>query len=295
MFQKIPARLKAILQAAFVTFLWSTSWVLIKVGLEDIPALTFAGLRYTLAFLFLLPFVARRRHWRALRTLSRGIWGRLVLLGILLYAVTQGAQFLSLFYLPAITTNMLLSFTSVLVAFLGFLLLDELPAPLQWGGLLLYLAGALLYFYPASLPLVQQIGIAVALVGVLANASSAVLGRHVNLNLHLSPLIVTVASMGIGALLLLATGLLLQGLPPLTWKSWAIIIWLAAVNTAFAFTLWNHTLRTLSAMESSIINNLMMIQIPLLAILFLDERLGLRQGIGLALALVGVLAVQLRR
>ena len=37
------------LQALFVTFLWSTSWVLIKIGLDQIPALPFAGLRYTLA------------------------------------------------------------------------------------------------------------------------------------------------------------------------------------------------------------------------------------------------------
>lgn len=295
MFQRIPAHPKAILQATFVTFLWSTSWVLIKVGLEDIPALTFAGLRYSLAFLFLLPFALRRRHLRSLRNLPKRAWGRLILLGFLLYAVTQGAQFVSLFYLPAITTNMLLSFTTVLVAFLGLLLLDELPAPLQWGGLLLYLAGALIYFYPASLPLAQQIGIAVAIVGVVANASSAVLGRHVNRSEHLSPLIVTVTSMGIGALLLLLSGILFQGLPPLTLTSWAIIFWLAAVNTAFAFTLWNHTLRTLSAMESSIINNLMMVQIPVLAVLFLDERLVWREGIGLLLAVLGVLAVQLRR
>jgi len=34
--------LRAVLQALFVTFLWSTSWVLIKLGLKDIPPLTFA-------------------------------------------------------------------------------------------------------------------------------------------------------------------------------------------------------------------------------------------------------------
>ena len=43
-------RLRAILQALLVTTLWSTSWVLVKIGLEDIPAVTFAGLRYFLAF-----------------------------------------------------------------------------------------------------------------------------------------------------------------------------------------------------------------------------------------------------
>ena len=43
----------AVFQALFVTFLWSTSWVLIKIGLVDIAPLTFAGLRYGLAFLCL--------------------------------------------------------------------------------------------------------------------------------------------------------------------------------------------------------------------------------------------------
>ena len=29
-----------VLQALFVTFLWSTSWVFIKIGLDDIPPIT---------------------------------------------------------------------------------------------------------------------------------------------------------------------------------------------------------------------------------------------------------------
>jgi drug/metabolite transporter (DMT)-like permease len=84
-------------------------------------------------------------------------------------------------------------------------------------------------------------------------------------------------------------------LPPINWQSWAIIAWLAVVNTAFAFTLWNVSLRTLSAMESSIINNTMAVQIPILAVVFLGERLNGRQIWGLIIAVVGTLLVQLGR
>jgi drug/metabolite transporter (DMT)-like permease len=42
---------------------------LIKIGLEDIPALPFAGLRYTLAFLCLLPFAAHSGQLAPLRRL----------------------------------------------------------------------------------------------------------------------------------------------------------------------------------------------------------------------------------
>ena len=81
-------RLRAILLALLVTFLWSTSWVLIKVALAEIPPLTFAGLRYALAFLLLLPGLWRCRE--EVQALSPGDWGRLAALGLVFYTLTQG-------------------------------------------------------------------------------------------------------------------------------------------------------------------------------------------------------------
>jgi drug/metabolite transporter (DMT)-like permease len=192
----------AALQALGVTFLWSTSWVIIKIGLQNIPALTFAGLRYTLAFLCLLPFAWLPSHRETFQKLTRRQWGQLIGLGLLFYAVTQGA---------------------------------------------------------------------------------------------LPPLTVTVVSMGVGAPALLVAGVATQSLPPLTPLNWAFVLWLAVVNTAFAFTLWDHTLRTLTAVESSLINSTMLIQIAVLAWFFLDEPLTAPKILGLALAGVGVLVAQLRR
>jgi drug/metabolite transporter (DMT)-like permease len=285
----------AALQALFVTFLWSTSWVLIKVGLEDIPALTFAGLRYSLAFLCLLPFALRPARLSPLRSLSGQGWVRLVVLGLLFYAVTQGAQFLGLAYLPSVTVSLLLNFTTIAVALLGIFLLAERPTALQWSGVLLNIVGIVIYFYPVSLPASQAVGLVVVAVGVLANAGSSILGRRVNREGDIPPLTVTIVSMGFGAMLLLVTGALTQGFPPLSPTHWAIVGWLAVVNTAFAFTLWNHTLRTLPAMESSIINNTMLIQIAVLAWLFLGEQLTLKAVAGMVLAALGALIVQLRR
>lgn len=285
---------RAVLQALLVTFLWATSWVLIKIGLEDIPALSFAGLRYTLAFLVLLMAVLRPKHLDTLRHLSARMWLQLITLGLLFYAITQGAQFVGLAYLPAITVNLLLSFTVILVALLGIITLSERPTASQWFGSFLYLAGVLIYFYPVALPAGQAIGFAVVLVGVLANALSAILGRSLNRGLTLPPAVITVISMGIGGLALLVSGIAVQGLPRLSLSSWAIVLWLAVVNSAFAFTLWNQTLRTLSAMESSIINNTMLIQIAVLAWLFLGERPTGLEIVGMVVAGLGILVVQLR-
>lgn len=286
---------RAAVQALFVTFLWATSWVLIKIGLDEIPALTFAGLRYFVAFVCLLPLVFRSRRLASLRALPAQSWARLILLGLLLYTVTQGAQFVALFYLPAVTVNLLLSFSAVAVALMGFVVLDERPTRLQWMGVSLATFGAVVYFHPASFPASEVVGVLVALVGVLANAGAAVLGRHVNRGARLHPLMVTFVSMGIGSIVLLASGIATQGLPSLGVQSWLIILWLAVVNTAFAFTLWNHTLRVLTATESSVINGTMLIWIPILAVLFLGERITEKELFGLALAGLGTLFVQVRR
>jgi drug/metabolite transporter (DMT)-like permease len=157
------------------------------------------------------------------------------------------------------------------------------------------LLGAFVYFSPASIPAAQMIGVFLAGVGISTNAVAAIIGRDINRSREYPALHITVVSMGAGAIALLAAGLWIDGLPTISWKGWLIIGWLAVVNTAFAFTLWNHTLRTLTAMESSIVNGTMMIWIPVLAVLFLGEHITGRQLIGLVLGGLGVLVVQLRR
>lgn len=285
----------AVIQALFVTFLWSTSWVLIKIGLVNIPALSFAGLRYTLAFLCLLPFGLGRQGRIAVRRITPRQWRLLIGLGLVYYTVVQGAQFLSLAYLPATAVSLTLNFTSAAVALMGIAWLNEQPGLQGWIGIGLSLLGSLVFFYPASFAGGQAFGLVVALVGMLANAGASVMGRRINARENLSPLMVTTVSMGIGGIVLLILGVSVQGIPRLDLGAVGIIIWLAVVNTALAFTLWNRTLRSLSAMESSLINSTMMAQIAILAWAVLGESLTTQKVLGIILAGAGVVIVQLRR
>lgn len=281
-------------QALVVTFLWSTSWVLIKIGLDDLELepITFAGLRYALAAAILLPFAWPRARAAGLHA-DRRLLGAVVLLGLLLYAVTQGAQFGALALLPAAAVSLVLTATPVLVALLAGVERPSFPQVLGIGGLV---GGAFLYFGAVDLGPDATAGLVVAAVGLVANALSAVLGRSLMRDAiqglgGVLPL--TAASMAVGAVALMVVGLAVEGLPTLTPKAWGILAWLAVVNTAFAFTLWNHTLRTLTATESSVLNNTMLVQIALLAWVFLDEGLGAREWAGVVLASAGVLVVQL--
>jgi drug/metabolite transporter (DMT)-like permease len=139
------------------------------------------------------------------------------------------------------------------------------------------------------------IGLAFGGLTVCANAGAAIIGRSVNKGDSIPPIVITLISMGIGAVLLLGFGLTFQGLPPISARGWGTIVWLAFVNTAFAFTLWNKTLQTLTAVQSSIINNTMLIQIAVLAWIFLGEQITLGEIGGLLLVVIGTLIVQLTR
>jgi drug/metabolite transporter (DMT)-like permease len=291
---KNPSHLKAILLALLVTFLWSTSFILIKWGLAEIPPLTYAGLRYMLAFLCLLPFAFTNKNKTVIKSLDKKDWYKLSLYGLLFIAITQGTMFMGLLLLPAVTVSLWLNFSPLIVALMGIFFLREYPTILQWGGAFLFIVGILTYFFPISLSESQGIGLLVMTLGVLANSSSSVLGRDINRSGKLNPLVVTVISMGFGSIVLLTVGISVQGLPPISTQNIIYLLWLAIVNTAVAFVIWNYTLRTLTAMESSIINGTMLIQIAILAWIFLGEGISLQEIIGMGIAAVGAVLVQLK-
>lgn len=289
------SRFQAILLAVSVTIIWSFSWVLIKIGLnDDIPPILFAGLRYGFAslILFVVILASRQRRTKLRQITSRNML-RLLILGIFFYAATQGLVFLSLDYLPAATFSLLLNFTPVVVLIGGVLFLNEIPNRLQYIGLGIFLVGTVVYFFPT--PQVLGIGLLIGIATMVANAVSSLLGRAINRRLEMDAILVTAVSMGMGSSILVILGLLLEGIPTISMQGWLIILWLASVHTALAFTLWNITLQVLSASESSIINNTMLIQTALLAWVFLGEALTVRQMIALAVASVGIIVFQLRK
>ena len=227
--------------------------------------------------------------------LSLRDWGTLALLGIVTYTLTQSAQFLSLVYLSAAMVSLVLNLTPLFVGFSGIRFLNERPAPLQWIGVALTVIGVGFYFLPVAILQAQTIGILIAIFCLAGNVFASLLGRGVNRDSLHSPMLITFVSMGIGSILMLTIGVTTQGIGQLNWQDWTIIAWLAAINTAFAFTIWNQTLRTLTAVESSVINSLMMPQIAILAFIFLGETLTTKEIIGLVLVSAGVIAAQLKR
>jgi drug/metabolite transporter (DMT)-like permease len=288
-------RIKAILQALLVTFIWATSWVLIKWGLKDVPALLFAGLRYGMGAVCLLAVWGVSKERTLVFEINGRGWIKIILIGLFYYAAMQSSQFLGLRDLPATSVNLIMGMSTIVIALLGTLFLHEPLSLLQWLGVLLTPVGAYLYFFPITIQANQTGGVIIVVIGTILGAIGSIIARDINRSAYLPPLTLTTLSLTIGSVFMFAGGVITEGFPKFSLGSWAIILWMAVINTAFAFTLFNRTMRVLRATETAAITNTLMIQVPLLAFLFLGEGISLRQVLGLGLILVGVVMVQLFR
>jgi drug/metabolite transporter (DMT)-like permease len=288
---RLSPRAAATLVAVLVTLLWSSSYILVKIGLQTLPPLTFAGLRYFIGFLS-LAVLNRLQGNRMPRSVPRPTWRALIALGIVAFAVSPGAIFLSLSLLPVITANLVFQAgIPLLVAFSGGIFLGERTTSRQWLGVALTVLGVYLTF-PAQLAGGEVVGILLALLAAAGGAASNLLTRYVMRDSPLRAQDVTMITVGIGSSLLLAVGLAVEPWPALGAESIALLLWLGIANTALAFTLWNYALRTLRALEAGVIATAQVIEVTLLAWWLLDEPLGPGRLLAALVILAGVILVQ---
>lgn len=282
-------KLGALLEALLVTFLWSTSYILTKIGLTEISPLVLVSLRYVVASLILVPAAVLRGEHRALD--GRAAL-KLVFLGITGYSVAQGLQCVGLYHLPAVTVTFILNFTPVIVLTLGLVFLKTTPTPRQVAGIALVIAGAYIYF-GGGVSASSLTGVIVTFVSGLGWAAYLVASRAFFKPGEIGPLGLSAFAMGVGTVFIAGSAWVYEGFTALSLGGWGIVLWLGVVNTAAAFFLWNHALQRVEAFEISILQNTMLIQIAILSVIFLGEKLTASKMLGMAAVFVGVLIVQL--
>lgn len=244
------ARLLAAVEGLLVSGIWASSFIIIKLGLSHVGPLTLAGLRYSAAFVLLLPLLGQSGAGR--RRLTRGQWLRLFVMGLCAYPLSNGALFWGLQYVPATTGAFLHSLLPLPTLFLGVFWLREPPGRVQLVGLLIALAGSLLFFSP-GLSAGAPLAAAVIFLGVLAFAVFGALSRDAARSGQIGTLPLTAWPLGFGGGLLLLVALPLERRVLLPLAGWAAVLWLAVVNTALAYVLYNRCLRILTALESNVL------------------------------------------
>jgi drug/metabolite transporter (DMT)-like permease len=156
------------------------------------------------------------------------------------------------------------------------------------------LIGVIVFFYGETLTSSDWVGIIITFISGIGWALYMIYSRsYLRSRKDRDVVVLSVHSMLYGSSMLMALAGLKGELIYPSIDVWIVILWLAVVNTPIAFVLWNHALQWLQAYEQSILQNTMLIQITLLAYVFLGERLSIMNIIGMALVFIGVLIVEL--
>jgi drug/metabolite transporter (DMT)-like permease len=285
-----------VVSGVVVTFLWATSVVLIRIGVsdEDIRPIGFAGTRFALAAILLLPLALPGIRAAPTWPDSRRWLIRVAAYGLLLFCAAQLGFYLALGELQASTVGLFMGLAPVITALVTLRSRHERVSRLQGGGIVVLIAGMLAYF-GLDAPSAEAAG------GLLTAASipvvvggAAVLGRRVAVESkdYGGPASMTAVAMLVGAAATIVLALVIEGVPVFSPTAWLLIVWLAVINTALTYTLWAQSQRSLRAVESSVLGDLTIVQVALLGWMVLGESLHLAQIVGIALALAGVFVVQ---
>ena len=273
--------------------LWSAGWLFMKIGLADLPPLTFASLRLLLALSVLAVIVTARNEWRVLRSADLPA---IALSGLLLLGVNYALTFWGAQYLPSALTSVLQATSPVF----GFVIGTALGAE-RWSA-----ARAI------ALP-VGVIGVALVSRGQFSAGREAGLGSAAVLGgaacaaiayaiakkraAHLPPTVMVATQTAFAVAPLFALALVIEGTPfDLRWTGAAIgaLIYLGIASSVVAFWLNYWLLKRVSA---TTVLSMALVQ-PLIAAvlgaLVLGERFGPPAMIGGVLILLSA-AIILRR
>jgi len=285
----VPGLKKTSLVWLLLGFIWGSTWLFIKLGLEDLPPFLFAGLRFVIASLFLwvILWVRRVRLPRIRRD-----WLVMVGTGLLTFGLDYGLVYWGENHIPAGLTSILFSTMPLFVLLLAhFFLRNERISRWSLGGVLVGLAGVTLIFSKQlqfSDPLVFWGSLAVLGAALAAAISSILVRRFAQ---HLDPMILTTIQMTAGCLPLIALGLSLEGSPihfHWTAMAWTSLLYMAVIGSALAFVLLYWLLKQIGPVRTGLIIPFTTVVAVLLGVIVLGEAFTWRTGVGGALVLGGL-------
>ena len=271
--------------------LWSSAFLFLRIGVTDIPPLTFASLRLALALSVLLPLALARR-W--LTHLSRREWALIVSTGLLILGVNYALLFWGAQFIPSGLVAILQSTTLPVALGLGWLLGSEDVTPRKLASFVISIVGVFVIFSDeAAMPRGRAM---LASAAVFLGACSLVVGyvclKTYGKHLHAGTVITIQTSAA--AVPLAIAALLIEGGPAVArWSPAAItaLVYLGIVASVIAFGL-NYWL--LKRIDASLMLLMGVAEVPIavaLGVIVLSEPLHTRALVGAACVALGVALV----
>ena len=269
--------------------IWGSTWLFIKLGLEDLPPLTFAGIRFVIACLLLFAFI----RFRGVKLpTSKDDWLLLAITGVLSFTLNYGLlfwgeQFISS-GLAAVLQATIPAFGLVIAHF-------YLPGErMTWARIF----GVALGVCGVGIVFSNQLALSggKALAGCVALVFSSFFVAYSNVLVkargkNLEPSVIAAGQMFFGMIPLLLIGIPLEGNPlKFHWTVMAVVamFYLAIVGSVLAFLLYYWLVHNMDVTKSMLIALVTPVVAVVLGMIVLREQLNWRTLAGGATIMLGI-------
>jgi drug/metabolite transporter (DMT)-like permease len=276
--------------------IWGSTWLFIKLGLEDLPPITFAGIRFVISCAILVVLIRARNI--ALPSKSRD-WLLLLITGVMSFTLNYGLVFWGEQY---ISSGLAALLQSTLPAFgLVFAHLHLPGERMTWAKSV----GVILGVFGVAVVFSNQLAIAggKALAGCIALVLSALFAAYSNVLVkahgkNLEPAILAAGQMFFGLIPLMLVGLLLEGNPlAFRWTPMAVVsmLYLAVVGSVIAFLLYYWLVHNMDVTKSMLIALVTPVVAVVLGMVVLGEELTWRTVLGGLMIMAGIGLIVVRK
>ena len=283
--------IRAILAGLAFAFMWSSAFTSARIIVAAAPPLTSLSLRFLISGL-LGVFIARLlgQTWR----LTPAQWRATIIFGICQNALYLGLNFVAMQTIEASLAAIIASTMPLLVALAGWAFFGERVSLLGFVGLVAGLIGVVIIMGARLQGGIDMVGLGLCVVGVIALTFATLVVRGATSGGNF--LMIVGLQMLVGSAVLSVAAVATETID-ITW-SWQLI-------AAFAYTtlipglaatlVWFWLVNRIGAVKAATFHFLNPFLGVVIAAVILGEQLGLREGAGVAVIALGILAVQLSR
>ena len=270
--------------------LWSSGFSFGKIGLQYAQPLTLLSLRYVCVVLFLLPVkAAMHLPWPA----SRREWINISVVGLLIQFIYFSFSYVGMKQgVSAGTVALIVSLQPILVGIFGPWLTGERQNYIQWAGLVLGLAGAVVVITSGgSLQMGSGFGLLLVFISLFALTAGVLYERaHSTGAASTHPVTANIIQCAIGFIFCLPVALMMEDNHiHVTWRFTGALAYLVLCNSIITISLLLAMVRRQQAAKVSALFFLVPACAAIVAMFMLGETMPAAGWLGMALAVAGVL------
>lgn len=289
------SRAKIVAVWVILAFIWSTTWIFIKIGLDDLPPLAFAAARFIIS-VAILAIVVRLQGIQLPRTSAE--WRLVAITGFLQFSINYSAVFWSEQYITSGLAAVLQATISVFGLGLAWIFLPAERITLRKLFAILVGIGGVAIVFADQLKVENWLafaGCVVIIIGSYAAAQASILVKAKGTDLHPASLVMCQMLCGLPAILIYS--LLHEGDPfshKWTWTAIGCVLYLSIAGTIAAFWLYYWLLKRVESTKAMMIS----LVTPLLAVVIgwavIGETLPPLTGLGGLLIIASVALIVFR-